>query len=327
MKNLADNQAYKTMVKDYSSRKMSCNSDVLAAIHGVLQSITPFKHDFFFCGLLESGLDWALLWHPQGPLRRREGLPPRNRLFPTWSWAGWVGPAGYDHMGSSKDNFPTISDWTFRSETGEETEVITESIPSLFPTLDQQSELDEKRKRVLYERSEIFSSSRSSLHSGVLCFTTRSAHFRVDSKHDPQNGYLIYRGGSHNSSFKDGIAMFRIKNNEDWVGSVVLEFGFAKTLAEELVDAEFIILSESLGYEGGIAYSEEKREWYPVRNFDADRFGFRKGDGRSVIPLMYNVMWVRREDGMAYRVAIGQIHIDAWNHADLNKADVKICLG
>jgi len=60
--------------------------------------------------------------------------------------------------------------------------------------------------------------------------------------------------------------------------------------------------------------------------YDGTVFDLRQHqvEGREV-PLMYNVMRIRREGLVAYRVAIGQIHIDGWNRA--KSVEEKICLG
>ncbi len=110
----------------------------------------------------------------------------------------------------------------------------------------------------------------------------------------------------------------------------MLELSFAGQLAAttRFVDAEFIVVSEMTGSDGGLAYDAERREWVPVRNFDAERWGFRNDPtGEEVWALMYNVMWITREGGIARRVAVGQIHVDAWNKVCPEGEEEGICLG
>ena len=41
--------------------------------------------------------------------------------------------------------------------------------------------------------------------------------------------------------------------------------------------------------------------------------------------MRYNVILIRREGGVCYRVVVGQIHIDGWNGA--GSVEEEICLG
>jgi hypothetical protein len=49
------------------------------------------------------------------------------------------------------------------------------------------------------------------------------------------------------------------------------------------------------------------------------------GDVKNGKRIMGNVMWIRRKDGIAYRVGVGQIHLDAWRQS--NPAGERILLG
>lgn len=82
IKNLAGNQVYKTLVRDYTRRGVTYEGNVLYTVSGVLRSVALFKDDFCLYGLPESILDWALLWQPLAPLPRRCAA---MHQVPSWS--------------------------------------------------------------------------------------------------------------------------------------------------------------------------------------------------------------------------------------------------
>ena len=306
---------------------MTYESDVFSAIYSTLRSIAPFKHQTYLCGLPESGFEWALLWHPRGPIKRRTGFSTSIPDFPSWAWAGWVGPVGYDHISMNGPMItPTVTDWTLCSPGGETMKILIKPAAGTGGTTWKQGEEAENcPKTGLIGELVRDKYATGLLQTGSLHFTTHQASFLVDSKHDPAVGYLIYRSdGEGGSSHRDNVALFRIKqDNDDWIGCVVLELGFAKTFGGALVEAEFVVLSSTLLRFGAIAYSEEKKEWDSVQIFDGSRYspyGRFNADGDRE-PLVYNVMWIRRAGDVAYRIAVGQIHIDAWNNAKSNRVE------
>jgi hypothetical protein len=60
--------------------------DKLKAFWGDTGSIGDPVGAPFLSGLPASLFDVGLLWYPVRPLRRGD------RAFPSWPWAGWVGP-------------------------------------------------------------------------------------------------------------------------------------------------------------------------------------------------------------------------------------------
>jgi len=84
--------SYRRVVEAYTSRQLSFASDMLNAFEGIATGFRPlFRSDFVF-GLPRSELDSQLLWQPSGPSTRRRDPVSGKPLFPSWTWAGWVGP-------------------------------------------------------------------------------------------------------------------------------------------------------------------------------------------------------------------------------------------
>jgi hypothetical protein len=69
----------------YSYRDMKYSTDAINAFAGVLQRFETIYPKGFFFGVPVEDFDWALTWRSQVP-------PTRREEFPSWSWAGWIGP-------------------------------------------------------------------------------------------------------------------------------------------------------------------------------------------------------------------------------------------
>jgi hypothetical protein len=121
--------AYTQHVQGYTSRQLTYEADILHALEGLLSYIssTSKSEYMFFWGLPQVDLVFALAWRPAPshmPLRRRtaqtrylngvaeivekQRFEPRDTAidFPSWSWAGWVGPVAYDIF-----EYPKLSCW------------------------------------------------------------------------------------------------------------------------------------------------------------------------------------------------------------------------
>ena len=95
---------YRKVVQAYTSRHLTFPSDILNAFKAIESRLCPlFRSDFVF-GLPRSELDSQLLWQPVGLLKRRRDLETKLPIFPSWSWAGWVGEVECN----SKENLSRI---------------------------------------------------------------------------------------------------------------------------------------------------------------------------------------------------------------------------
>ncbi|KAK6065233.1 heterokaryon incompatibility protein [Seiridium cupressi] len=84
---IPDLHGWRDLVTSYQKRDLTYDSDVLNAFEGVQAALRPGFHGGFIHGLPEMFLDMALLWQPRLTYTRKSN--ERNKLFPSWSWAGW----------------------------------------------------------------------------------------------------------------------------------------------------------------------------------------------------------------------------------------------
>ena len=113
---------YRQVVREYSPRELTHESDVLVAISGVLNNLHRASRNRFICGMSVGLLHDALFWVPAGPepLQRRGASPAHKGVaFPSWSWAGWKGGVKYDNWpGALRAN---IEEWFVLSADGKDT--------------------------------------------------------------------------------------------------------------------------------------------------------------------------------------------------------------
>ena len=75
---------YAKLVREYSRRKLTYDSDAMNAIKGALRFLESTLETRCYSGLPEAYLKWTLLWASPESLIRRT-------TFPSYSWVGWKG--------------------------------------------------------------------------------------------------------------------------------------------------------------------------------------------------------------------------------------------
>ncbi|MCJ1310441.1 hypothetical protein MMC25_004105 [Agyrium rufum] len=78
-------------VEEYNRRNLSFPQDIINAFAGIQKVLEVGFHSDFWHGLPVEHLEQALLWKHTEIFKRRtdsSGHAP----FPSWSWAGWIGP-------------------------------------------------------------------------------------------------------------------------------------------------------------------------------------------------------------------------------------------
>ena len=95
------------MVNSFNQLQLTYEEDYLSAFSGLASAMSLSFVGGFLCGLPEFFFDIALLWQPDGEMKRRrntnsEAVFPfsQSSTPPTWSWAGWAG---------------SVDDWSWQS--------------------------------------------------------------------------------------------------------------------------------------------------------------------------------------------------------------------
>lgn len=104
----------------------------------------------------------------------------------------------------------------------------------------------------------------------------------------------------------------KVFNNDAWVGTVLLERTWAANWELfALLNAEFIVVSGAYpNFDGGLMDAPDRGQYtYVIDRFESLLQSMFK-------TLLFNVMWIKWQDSMAMRVAMGQIHLDAFQQAN-----------
>ena len=86
---------WQSIVNEYSTRILSYELDVLAAIAGVQEVFGRFFRQDILYGIPLSIIQIALLWHPRTSLRRRKD--GKKNLLPSWTWTAWIGEVDWQY--------------------------------------------------------------------------------------------------------------------------------------------------------------------------------------------------------------------------------------
>lgn len=300
---------YDHLVRDFTTRQLTNESDVLKAISGLLSMLAISDREQYLCSLPVTCLDWALLWQPDGRLRRRE--PSAESNFPSWSWIGWIGPVKYYHYLGEGGPKSEIS-WLFLA-----TLPSTENIGGrshLVPYTPGVKEAQRKYQQTQWQSPGPASAddwirrTHPLIESGILKFNTQFAFFQID----PSPTGNSYAGCSEET------ACFKILDRASrWAGSIHLEVGMARDQNILWNHAEFILLSMTY-------YCHEKVEEVQIGRSTFDVGKFEKLDIKNKKRLLCNVMWIWQDADTSYRRGVGQIHLHAWNAAQPGKKEIRL---
>lgn len=273
---------YAQLVRDYSRRCLSYETDIINAFRGIMLAIKPFlRTEGYFCALPFSLFDRALLWYPTSPAGRREPMGDERIMMPTWSWSGWVGSVDYEldilHLGDTRLMY-TVNEWyryNFEND-------------SLVPILYHESLNPPFAQGLLY-------SYLPALRENPTCIISWVTQFKMTlSQEESHTTHYV-------TDTLQSIPFFTIfdtdgdpcgylpSTNRDW----------ARSYKERGGICDMILISH--------AHQSSGDEFAARMNTLHKKY--RVLDNSFV--CFYNVMLVEFHAGIAYRVGVGRIHKDA----------------
>ncbi|MCJ1229516.1 hypothetical protein MMC12_006183 [Toensbergia leucococca] len=345
--------SYWSAVKWYTQRHMSYESDGLDAFTGLLMFLHQQMETKFLFGLPETELDLAILWQPYGSLRRRKDPRTSQPLFPSWSWAGWVGGVKHQDM---FDDMQSLSRITWIDALADP------SSPKYFTSdeyraaagdhIDKEEPwhrahnyfLDDEKSEMRYyffqasrpdtwflhpTAPEASRRPRSRLKHGThqLQFLALTAFFSIKGEPVP---FATYEGPS--GQYR--LYFLEIHNElDDAVGRINLSEEIASTVQPGT--HEFVRLSRTgqdlLAENPPAPYQDfedvpKSRQSFPdqVQNISQIHTGVNWQRYNLKKPwCLFNVMMIQRQEEVAYRVGVGKIHVDAFMQA---KPEQKVIL-
>lgn len=314
---------YTNMVQEYTSRNMSQSSDILRAIIGVLHMLEKaFGGGKFFCGLPLASFHSSLLWqHASNPIRRPACNPENDSIvfmFPTWSWAGWIGQAKYDLDQSEPSQIRSKLVWQ-----NDEAEIgsVPEISESTYYSTEDNSERSNETSIPYLTKSN---NTPLGYEFGILQFWAQSAFFKLKDL-DPKGwtgpedmALSLFSALSDEAGFKRYII---IDEHNRSAGEISLSAQWVGNHPNSSL--QFLAISQSKN-------SMERYVWLndwggpyqqmQLRNLSAASRSRFESDTIKSAPALpwstFNVMLVeRQDDGTYHRRGVGVIHIDAWRAA------------
>lgn len=298
------------LLRSYTNRRLTFESDVLIASAGVVASYLQKHNDVALCGLPVSMLfEYGLLWMPVAELTRRvKPQPGHGFMFPSWSWAGWSGPVGYDRSDHRArrhvEDARIIRGWRFLCDDLKE------------PLSD--SQLYHKHDHYLENVESHYSGlvSFQTVQQGTLIFNAPEVRLLVDEKHWNQFMKSEDERCEHTGYYK-------LFNEHLWIGSVHLEHAVAKRINREAHRQEVLALSTQGGQRPTlltplphISEPDEDVERVPL----CDPALMANGDTE-----MYNVMLVTKKTHYGkgrYRTGVGQVHKTSFMAMEWHRRDI-----
>ena len=335
-------QMYAKAVEKYTPRSLSFSSDALNAFSGVMNYLRPILRGGYAYGLPETELDEALLWQPSGPITRRKHPNNGSAIFPSWTWAGWVGSVTYinddifseitwwatDNEGFSSEEFRYPNEcrhqndgkWEYRKAEFWHYYVHSDEPDTFYlhPTA-----LETERPPRLRIETAL----------GNLQFWALSAYFSITGEHN------IFTRIRHPNSCNDGshiVCLLSIFDREGLLAGTVRVPGW---IASDLAIGQhnFILLSRTRLDNKILVQDPLKIDKKSLANWSLDhklpppnQMNNNNNDTASLYPkfpfdptrydsekllCVYNVLLVEWKDGVAYRLGLGWIHIDAFHQA------------
>ena len=335
--------SYSRTVEAYTSRQLTFASDILDAFEGVAARFRPiFRSDLLF-GIPRSELDSQILWQPYGPMTRRRDPQTGLPIFPSWSWAGWVGKVRCN----TRENLSRI-EWI--DDDGKR-----------FTSKDCQFPKGANRdpvKRVLY-RCEW----KSALEKGIPYYwevKNPDQYFLHPTALEDERtiGPNPRRGTDHVVFEAEATDVFGIgwghyltmaiyfhkctpenhtvcplplRDPDGFIAGYVLVPGDVSTKMNAETHYEVIMISRAMIFsqadrgEGppdllvdSEATTLEKTHFpdAPDVNTSRNGYGFDEQRFDSKKPwCLYNIMLIETREDVAYRLGVGTMHIDAWAQA------------
>lgn len=310
---------YESLVKQYSPKALTFSADSLFAFAGVLSTMAQSFGWKFASALPESAFDLALLWRPMSGATMRprplsgQKADPVVCTSPTWCWTAWHGYLFWDP-------------WRLDSFAAQRIFIKTE-VASFW--IQDSSGLRRIRKGgSLDSGADItgYTGGEQTTVDSTLVFEAKTINTRAYNISAPQMDQCAL----WNSEVPGGGLSNYFRNNMSqslWIYDVAGRH--CGTLPNVGLDAwptqckdsplhDLVLLSRSSQDEVTLAAIQHFQDHLPLeypsdREYYEEIFDTRYYKYKNDWAL--NVMLVRWKGDMAERVAVGQMHADAWKEA------------
>ncbi|KAI8635609.1 heterokaryon incompatibility protein-domain-containing protein [Xylariaceae sp. FL1651] len=341
---------WESLVTTYSELLFSFPSDGLRAFTGITNALSRSFRGGLLYGLPEYFFDYALLWMPYTPIRRRLPAGKIDSTLPSWSWVGWEGGAvnlsimlhlrleanvafGLQ-IQEYTEIYPMVT-WYKTDSRGVKKVVDNGYYEAVKLKNEKALPLPEGWTRVPFEESDEGEGfAHSELPGDVfvwpihvperplqpcgggftpyLSLYTSRAFLYVSSRLYPVHESRFWSTAAN--AVVPQASMFHLRDNEEnWVGMMYSNY-FDNSGAANNEPCEFIVVSGGVTSKDSVGDHNGLEEWAQADEIKAlAKYEF------------YNVLWIQWVSGIAYRKAVGRAWKPAWERLD--RADIEVVLG
>ncbi|KFY24758.1 hypothetical protein V491_02032 [Pseudogymnoascus sp. VKM F-3775] len=331
---------YEGLVKSYCGRQLSYQSDILSAFSGIMSALQE-RHGWKFTSALpEQIFGLALLWRPMTSSRPRfrcklDEAGSSFDKFPSWCWSAWEGDIYWDPW---RTNSYAANDIRFKTEV-ENFEVKDETgwrkiNPNIelenFTLKDQPLTTS---KPLLSLREEVTMRDHG-IPEGSLpdvpvirfwaeAIELGSLYVSFEKKLPEDSSYTV-SSMSWIETFNK-MWIYDIENHH--CGTLSGREPSQDNLSDDISKHELILLSRCYQDVVTDADIETSLDRLPTEYPQSQEYYQAAFDTSRYVPTMdwaLNVMLVERREGYYIRMAVGQIHSDAWEKAGPCKKLVRL---
>lgn len=308
---------YESLVKQYSPRALTCDTDSLPAFSGLLTVLADLFDWRFASALPESLFDLALLWRPMflATMRTRRSssskVPSVACTSPTWCWTAWQGNIFFDP-------------WRLDSYVGNTVTMSTELTSIRFQ---DSGSLCQVRGTVSSDPNANLTGCTAGGEAPAeisLVFEAKTINTGVYEILAPQLDQCAVWDGELTGG---GISNYSRNHTSfcSWIYDIAGKHcGTLAGLRPDMWPAQcksgfrhdLVLLSRSSQREVTQGAVQDFQDCLPLEYPTATEYYEEIFDTRHYIyknDWALNIMLVRWENGLAERVAVGQMHADAWN--------------
>ncbi|KAF4986249.1 hypothetical protein FDECE_16050 [Fusarium decemcellulare] len=310
---------YESLVKQYTGRTLTFPSDSLNAFVGILSALRESFGWRFVSALPEQQFDLALLWTPMisSQLRPREPLASACRS-PTWCWTAWENDIHWDpwRLDAYVGKFVTIKTevksfiikdkggvrWIIRDD--------REAQPRCPPTLSEAFEMID-----LNDTSTTPALIFDAPSVGVDMYTISSPQPDPSRATQPfSNSFINTLRGQLWIYDATGHHCGSLRGPETWAPSADVVYEFVLLSRS---DQDKVTQADVDGYRDNLPLEYPSAEEYYEEIFDTSVYGHKQW-------WALNILLVEWKGDLAERVAVGQLHVDAWPTSQKMKSFVLV---
>lgn len=339
--------SYRRVVESYTSRHLTFESDILNAFRGIETLFRPlFRSDFVF-GLPRSELDSQLLWQPAGPCTRRRDPVTGIPMFPSWSWAGWVGKITCNVEenlsriewveGEDEERF---SGKDFRYPKGANKDVHKRlsyrlqwrgGIENHAPYYKENSDKDKYFFHPTAPEEERILGPNMKAGTNHLVFEAETEPENVNAFDIGLDHFwtmAIYK--QRCTEERHIVCPLPLRDTEKYIAGYVMVPGEITAQLSHDGDYQIVMISRTKTFEqetrgeGNPDLLDDSEDVTLEKSYFPDRPAVKISKVGDCDPrrfdlakpwCLYNIMLVEWKHGVAYRLGVGKVHIDAWAQA------------